>query len=230
MSSLVVAFALSSMAEAPPTGENAYCGKGNVAQFGTKDGPAELPKACYYTGLDGTPSPGKQIRVAAKSNLTSAFDHASCGDTLLLAAGASFEVKDLPAKKCDDQHYITVRTDTPDDKLPPEGTRISPAWAGVASLPGRPPFAQPAGGPARLLATVVLGRPAGVPVGDHVRFIGIEWTTPPDSDISRMVTSEHGDHIIFDRNWFHPAESKEVAHTLGMPDSAHIVALLNSHI
>lgn len=229
---VIVVLAISglAMAEAPPIGENAYCGKGNVAQFGAKDGPAELPKACFYTGLDGTPSPGKQVRVAAKSDLTSALDHAKCGDTLLLAAGASFEVKDLPAKKCDEQHYITIRTDTPDDKLPPEGTRISPAWGGVASLPGRPPFAQPAGGPAKLLATIILRRPAGVPVGDHVRFMGIEWTTAPDADISRMVTTEHGDHIIFDRNWFHPAEGKEVAHAVGMPDGAHMVAVVNSYI
>jgi len=34
-------------ATAPPTGENAYCGKGDVPQFGEKDGPAELPKTCY---------------------------------------------------------------------------------------------------------------------------------------------------------------------------------------
>ena len=141
---LVVACSAPGFAEAPPIAENAYCGKGNVAQFGAKDGPAELPKACFYTALDGTPSPGKQIRVAAKTDLAEAFEHAKCGDTLLLAAGASFELKDLPAKKCDDQHYVTVRTDTPDDKLPPEGTRISPAWAGVASLPGRPGYAQPA--------------------------------------------------------------------------------------
>jgi hypothetical protein len=40
----------------PPLGENAYCDKGNVAHFGDKDGPAELPKTCYYTGMDGTPS------------------------------------------------------------------------------------------------------------------------------------------------------------------------------
>ncbi len=230
ISAMVAGFTLPTLAEAPPTAENAYCGKGNMAQFGAKDGPAELPRACYYTALDGTPSPGKQIHVATKSDLTSALEHAKCGDTLLLAAGASFEVRDLPAKKCDDQHYVTIRTDTPDDKLPPEGSRISPAWAGVASLPGRPGYAQPAGGPAKLLATIVLVRPAGVSVGDHVRFIGIEWTTPADADISRLVTTEHGDHIIFDRNWFHPAEGKEVAHAVGMPDGARMVAVINSYI
>src|ERR1700690_2561603 len=63
-------------AAGPPTGENAYCGKGDVAHFGDKDGPAELPKACYYTGLDGTPSPGKQIHVGAKDDLADAVKEA----------------------------------------------------------------------------------------------------------------------------------------------------------
>src|SRR6266478_9475805 len=230
VSALFVWSALPALAAAPPTGENVYCGKGNVAQFGAKDGVAELPKACYYTALDGTPSPGKQIRVSAKSNLATAIDDAKCGDTLLLPAGASFDATVLPSKKCDDQHYITVRTDTPDSKLPPEGTRISPAWGGVASLPGRPPFAQPPGGPAKLLATLVVRHPEGVYVGDHVRFIGIEWTTPPDANIGRIVTAEHSDHVIFDRNWVHPADGSEVGHGIGIIHGAHTIAVINSYI
>ncbi|MGD0468030.1 MAG: hypothetical protein ABSA54_06625 [Terriglobales bacterium] len=222
--------ALPTLAAGPPTGENAYCGKGNVAQFGAKDGPAELPKTCYYTALDGTPSPGEQIRVAAKSDLAAAIDGAKCGDTLLLPAGASFEVETLPSKKCDDQNYITVRTDTPDSKLPPEGTRISPAWGGVASLPGRPPFAQPSGGPARLLATLVVRRPSGAVVGDHVRFIGIEWTTPPGGNIYLIATAEHADHVIFDRNWVHPADGSEVGHGVGITDGSHMIAVINSYV
>ncbi len=229
-SAFVVCSTLSALAAAPPTGENAYCGKGNVAQFGAKDGVAELPKACYYTALDGTPSPGKQIRVAANSDLAAAIDGAKCGDTLLLPAGASFNVNELPSKKCDDQHYITVRTDTLDSKLPPEGTRISPAWAGVASLPGRPPFAQPSNGAARLLATLVVRRASGAIVGDHVRFIGIEWTTPPDADIGRIVTAEHSDHVIFDRNWVHPADGREVGHGIGIIHGSHMIAVINSYI
>jgi hypothetical protein len=230
VSAIVVWATLTALAAGPPTGENAYCGKGNVAQFGAKDGIAELPKACYYTGLDGTPSPGKQIRVPAKSNLATAIDDAKCGDTLLLPAGASFDATVLPSKKCDDQHYITVRTDTPDSNLPPEGTRISPAWGGIASLPGRPPFAQPSGGPARLLATVVARRPEGVSVGDHLRFIGIEWTTPPEANIGRVLAAEHTDHVIFDRNWVHPANGAEVGHGIGIVHGSHSIAVINSYI
>jgi hypothetical protein len=229
-SALAVLSTPPALAAAVPTNENAYCGKGNVVQFGAKDGIAELPKACYYTALDGTPSPGKQIHVAVKSDLGSAIGDAKCGDTLLLPAGTSFEVKEFPSKKCDDQHYITVRTDTPDSKLPSEGTRISPAWGGVASLPGRPPFAQPPGGAAKLLATLVVRRPEGVLVGDHVRFIGIEWTTPPDANIGRIVTAGHSDHVIFDRNWVHPADGSEVGHGIGIIDGSHMIAVINSYI
>ncbi len=214
---------------APPLGENAYCGKGDAPKFGDKDGPAQLPKSCYYTGLDGTPSPGKQIRVAAGSDLHGALESAKCGDTLLLAAGTAFDVKEFPAKKCDDQHYITVRTDTPDAKLPPEGRRISPAWAGVASLPGRPAYAQPPGGPAKLMATLVVKSPAGVSFGDHYRLIGLEWVTAGDR-ATRMASTEGGDHIIFDRNWLHPAEGIEMRNGIRMLHGTRFIAIINSYL
>ena len=214
----------------PPTGENEYCGKGDVAQFGEKDGPAELPKACYYTGMDGTPSPGKQIRVSAKADLASAVAEAKCGDTLLLPAGAVFDIKILERKNCDERHYLTIRTDTPDSKLPREGTRISPAWAGIKSLPGRPPYAEPAGGPAKLLATLVVRRPSGAVVGDHTRFIGIEWTSDPEMNIGRLISAEGGDHIVIDRNWVHPAEGSEVGKGIGMIQGARTIAVINSYV
>jgi hypothetical protein len=217
-------------ASTPPIGENAYCGKGDVAKFGEKDGPAQLPKSCYYTAMDGTPSPGKQIRVPANSDLTAAVESAKCGDTLQLAAGASFEIKELPSKKCDDQHYITLRTDTPDSKLPPEGTRISPAWAGVASLPARPAYAQPPGGPAKLMPTLVVAGSSGANIGDHYRFIGVEWVSKPGVHIARLATTDGTDHIIFDRNWFHPSEGAEMSKGIGMIHGSQFIAVINSYL
>lgn len=214
----------------PPLGENAYCGKGNASKFEEKDGPAHLPKSCYYTGLDGTPSPGKQVRVTAGSDLHNVLESAKCGDTLLLAAGGSFEIKNIPAKKCDDQHYITVRTDTPDAKLPPEGTRISPAWAGVASLPGRPVYAQPLGGPQKLMATLVVQVPSGTTIGDHYRFIGLEWTSQRDARIARLVTTEGADHVVFDRNWLHPPEGAEMNKGIGLIRGTRFIAVVNSYL
>lgn len=213
-----------------PVGENAYCGKGDVPQFGGKDGPAELPRTCYYTGMDGTPSPGKQIRVSAKADLGATVGEAKCGDTLLLPAGASFEVKELPRKKCDEQHYITVRTDTPDSKLPAEGTRITPAWAGIATLPGRPQYAQPPGGAAKLMATLVVTRSEGMGVGDHIRFIGIEWTSDPARNIGRLVNADGADHVILDRNWLHPGDGAEVGKGVRISLGARMIAVVNSYI
>jgi hypothetical protein len=218
------------VAAAPPTGENAYCAKGNVPQFGGKDGPAEPPRTCYYTGMDGTPSPGKQIRVSAKADLGATVGEAKCGDTLLLPAGASFEIKELPRKNCDEQHYITIRTDTPDSKLPAEGTRITPAWAGVASLPGRPPFAQPAGGPAKLMATLVVTGPSVAVPGDYIRFIGIEWTSDPAMNIGRLVGADGADHLILDRNWLHPGQGAEVGKAVTASHGARMIAVINSYL
>ena len=214
----------------PPIEENAYCGIGDVAKFGQKDGPAQLPSSCYYTGMDGTPSPGKQIRLGAGSDLSGAINSAKCGDTILLAAGTSFDIKDLPAKKCDDRHYVTIRTDTPDSKLPPEGARISPAWAGVASLPGRPSYSQPSGGPAKLMATLVVKSPSGVTLGDHYRFIGLEWVGEPNPHSTRLATTEGADHIIFDRNWIHPAEGVEMRNGIRMIHGTRFIAVINSYL
>jgi hypothetical protein len=199
-----------------------------VPKFGDKDGPAELPKTCYYTGLDGTPSPGKQIKVAANNDLSEALEGAKCGDTLLLSTGASFPIKNFPRKNCDDRHYITVRTDTPDSKLPPEGMRISPAWGGVASLLGRPAYAQPPGGAAKLMATIVVRPEIGVEFGDHYRFIGIEWVPMPGRKIARLLFTNGGDHLVFDRNWIHGDDSAELGHGLGVKGSTY-VAVIHSY-
>jgi hypothetical protein len=215
---------------AVPTGENVYCAKGNVAQFGDNDGPAELPKTCFYTALDATPSPGNKIKVTADSDLADALDKAKCGDTLLLATGASFPLREFPRKNCDDQHYITVRTDAADSELPPEGTRISPAWAGVASLPGRPAYAQPAGGPAKRMAAIETLKPTGLEFGDHYRFIGIEWKPAPNRGILRLLFTKGGDHLIFDRNWMHSEDGQEMVAGLGIAQGGTYIAVIHSYM
>ncbi|MGA8764364.1 MAG: hypothetical protein WB562_15965 [Candidatus Sulfotelmatobacter sp.] len=215
---------------AVPTSENAYCSKGNVPEFGEKDGPAELPKTCFYTALAATPSPGDKIRVTAGSDLGDALEKARCGDTLLLAAGAGFPLREFPRKNCDDQHYITVRTEAADSDLPPEGTRISPAWAGVANLPGRPPYAQPAGGAAKRMAAIETLRTAGVEFGDHYRFIGIEWRHSSNKGIMRLLYTKGGDHLIFDRNWMHGEDGQEMVAGLGIAEGGVYVAVIHSYM
>jgi len=84
---------------------------------GTFDGPAELP------------------RVLSRQQ---AINSASCGDTIYVQAGATYTTGlTLPAKPCDSQHWITIRTSAPDTASPTPGHRITPCYAGVTSLPAR---------------------------------------------------------------------------------------------
>ena len=70
----------------------------------------------------------------------------------------------------------------------------------------------------------------GVLVGDHVRFIGIEWTTDPDDQISRMIATDHTDNVIFDRNYIHAGDRSEVGHAIGMVLGSHKIAVINSYL
>src|SRR4030095_12105950 len=169
--------------------DNRYCAAPRTPQFGgAKDGPAALPTKCINNARSSTPRAVSTWSVCgsgcAFTTLQAAVNAAACGDTVELAAGETFSSGKItfPAKGCDDAHWITVRTSTPDNLLPPEGTRMTPCWAGVASLPGRPPYDCPSGGPASpsRLARIVIAPSNGsifIP-GDHYRLIGLEVTRP----------------------------------------------------
>ena len=70
------------------------------------------------------------INVPAGGNLQAALDAAAPGDTIQLAAGAVFTGNFLLRAK-GGSAVITIRSATPDSALPPDGTRITPAYAGV---------------------------------------------------------------------------------------------------
>jgi hypothetical protein len=183
------------------------------------DGPAELPRIYLQTTLADTPAPGSTISVKAGGDLQSALNNANCGDTILLQAGAIFSGKfDLPAKPCDDQHWIIVRTSAPDSALPPEGTRINPCYAGVASLPARPAFSCPA--LKNVMAKIVftstgLFGPILLQQGaNHYRFIGLEITRAlPKAHLLDLVATTDdtysANHLIFDRCWLHGTPTDE---------------------
>src|SRR5512146_2029926 len=68
------------------------------------------------------------ISVPAGGNLQQAINLAQPGDTILLAAGATFTGNFvLPAKN--GTSYITIRSSAPDSSLPAAGQRITPAYA-----------------------------------------------------------------------------------------------------
>jgi Putative Ig domain len=178
---------------------------------GNFDGPAELPRTTVQSALAQTPAPGNTIVVNAGTDLQTALSRANCGDTIQLEAGATFNGNfTLPAKNCDDSNWIIIRTSAPDASLPPEGTRISPCYAGVASLPGRP--ALNCASTQKVMATLMAIK-AGGPFtlasnASHYRLgPGLEITRPAGTGINFGLIIKDGsipaDHIIVDRDWVH---------------------------
>lgn len=209
--------------------ENQYCAPGDKWVGPTSDGPAQLPNRCIYTR---TQSPGVMILVPATGNLQAAIDSAKCGDTILLAAGATYSSVTLPAKHCDVGHWINIRSGAPDSALPHEHVRINPSYAGVPSLPDRPPFS---GGTSNVMATIIT--PDDTPAieaqgADHYRLgPGLEITRKQRIGTVHTVVDVRGaDHIILDRDWIHGSplvEETKVGVHLG---GATSIAVINSYM
>jgi hypothetical protein len=198
------------------------------------DGPAELPRIRLRTTMAETPAPGETVHVKAGGDFQAALNEANCGDTITLQAGATFSgVFYFPPKACDDAHWIIIRTSAADSSLPKEGSRITPCYAGVASLPGRPELN--CASTENVMAKLVFGYKTGFgPVvfqsgANHYRLIGLEITRSAKSTfISDLITPENdatADHIYFDRLWVHGTAQEETtrgARLSGMTSAAII--------
>jgi hypothetical protein len=204
---------------------------------GNFDGPAELPRAHVKSSLSDTPAPGKVRMVHASDSLEQALSQANCGDTIKLEAGAVFSGRFIvPEKKCDDAHWIILRTSAPDSALPPEGSRLTPCYAGVASLPGRPPY--PCSTPKNVLARIEMPQPANGPLvfapgANHYRFMGLEITrvVSPKS-VSNLVfidAKSTADHLVFDRDWIHGTAQSETTRGIWAGGSTD-VAVVDSYL
>lgn len=179
-----------------------------IAQFASAqwlvDGPATLPQIVPHSAMADTPTPGK-VTAVVPGGLQTALNAASCGDVLLLQAGSTYAGSYvLPKKTCDDGHYITVRTSAPDSALPAEGSRINPCYAGVASLPGRPPFScSDTNSMAKIVGAVPILLASGA---NHYRIgPGLELTRPVGAGVAFNLINPAGiaDHIVVDRDWVH---------------------------
>lgn len=196
------------------------------------DGPAELPRQFVKSALSDTPASGGTAHVNAGGNLQAALDAAHCGDTIELQAGATFSgYFTLPAKACDDDHWIVVRTSAPDTSLPAEGTRMTPCYAGFGSLPNRPAFA--CTNAENVLAKIVYPQPTGsgplflADGANHYRLIGLEITrTPGTGSITHLLSIRKdgaANHIVLDRVWMHGTsrdETKSGVHLSGVAYAA----------
>jgi len=202
------------------------------------DGPAELPRVQVHSSLADTPAPGQVVDVREGDDLQKLIDRAKCGDILRIQAGATFRGSfRLPDKPCDDSHWIILRTSAPDADLPPEGARITPCYAGVASLPGRPNF------PCAVLRHVMAkiefdgGGDSG-PIlfssgANHYRLIGLEITrAKPQFHMRHLIAPERPDatahHLVFDRLWIHGTADDETKDGLHLSGTTY-VAVVDSY-
>jgi len=204
-----------------------------VVAGGNFDGPAELPRVTVPTAMADTPAPDSTISVAAGGNLQAALNSANCGDTISLQAGETFTgLFTLPAKNCDINHWIIIRTSTPDTSLPPEGSRLTPCYAGIASLPGRPSFNCSV--VKNVLAKVTF---AGVGSGpfllaagaNYYRLLGLEITrTAGTGAVGTLIfTKATADHIIVDRSWLHGTAQDETSNGVALTGMTN-AAVINS--
>jgi hypothetical protein len=196
------------------------------------DGPAELPREYVKSSLKDTPATGKTWMVRAGDNLQQVLGKASCGDIIKLEAGATFSGNvEIPAKSCDDLHWIILRTSAPDSSLPPEGTRLTPCYAGVSSLAGRPRLN--CSSTINVLAKIEFnGNGASGPVSfssgaNHYRLIGLEVTRTASSAVVYDLVEFSGpaDHIVFDRLWIHGTAQDESVRGILLGQSRYIAVV-----
>jgi hypothetical protein len=197
------------------------------------DGPAELPRAYVKSSVADAPAPGHKLAVEDSDGLQAALNRAECGDTIELAAGATFPgLFRFPAKKCDDSHWIVVRTSAPDSALPSEGTRITPCYAGVASLPDHP-FHCPSA-PSHAMAKIAFNAKGGSgPIlfldgANHYRFVGIEITRGAGGIVYNLVQTEKGGaahHLVFDRLWLHGTDTEETNRGIMLSGDSYVAVV-----
>jgi len=205
----------------------------NVSSSSGYDGPAQLPLVTISTTMPD--SQGSVITVNAGGDLQTAMDQAQCGQTIQLQQGATFTGQfTVPAKSCDANHWIIIRTSAPDSALPAEGQRLTPCYAGVASLVGRPAY--PCPNPENVLAKVQTANrgdgPFKIAAGaNYYRFIGLEITRQPGTEGPAKLISLIGtaDHIFVDRSWLHGNVNDETQGGFGTSGGTYI-AVFDSYL
>jgi hypothetical protein len=180
------------------------------------DGPAELPREYVKSSLKDTPASGKTWMVRSGQSFEQVLAGASCGDIIQLEAGATFNGNFvIPDKKCDDSHWIIIRTSAPDSSLPPEGTRVNPCYASCSSLAGRPRWNCTSS--TDVLARIEFdGKGGSGPItfasgANHYRLIGLEVTRTisPAAVYNLIQFNGPAHHLVFDRLWIHGTPQSE---------------------
>jgi len=170
------------------------------------------------------PAAGRTIHVPAGGDLQAALNLAQPGDVITLAMGKTFIGPfTLPNKA--GNGWIVVRSSAPNRSLPPQGTRITPAYKSV--LP-------------KIVSDGV--RPAldTAPGAHHFRFVGVEFTVAANASSTDGLielgagSSPQGSldqvphHLTFDRVYVHG--SAKGALRRGFALNSAWTAIINSYI
>lgn len=217
---------------------NPYCGPGDVViGLSASDGPAQLLKACNYTRMTATPTTNPPKMVTPQMSLATVLKTVQCGDVIKIdphSTTLNSSILSLNAKQCDDQHWVIIESSAV-DQLPDEFHRVSPAWAGQMSLPGRPYYAHPKdaqGNDATLQAMPKIVMTAGsarLTDCNHVRLIGIEVTRSQGTGVvSNLMNVTGSTKCIIDRSWFHGTAQDETTRGLIMNEATK-VSVINSY-
>ena len=168
-----------------------------------------------------TPPAGRIIAVGAGGDLQAALNSAQPGDVIALQPGATFQGSFTLPKKAG-AGWIVIRSAAPDDKLPPPGTRVTPAFAPVMAK-----IESPDSNPAVQTA----------PGAHHYRLIGVELTTAPSVPLIYSIVAFGGDQrsdadtphdLILDRCYVHGHPT--LASRRGVLLNSAASAVIDSHV
>jgi len=200
--------------------DNRYCNPNGTWIGATTDDVAALPTACNYTPLSATPASGPTKTVCASgcdfTTVNAALTAASCGWIIQVKAlsgtsQATYSGFTLPAKSCTASNWIIIETDKINAAgMAPEGTRITPAYVGIPSLPGRPPYGQPSTGAGIFLPKIICGASNCIDRATNANFyrlIGLEVTTNSGVTVTDITRTTNTDNITWDRILIHGGNS-----------------------
>ncbi|HSQ19847.1 MAG TPA: hypothetical protein VLR92_05675 [Blastocatellia bacterium] len=161
---------------------------------------------------------------AAARDFQAALESAKPGDVIALQAGATFTGNfTLPRKE--GLGWIIIRSAAKDDKLPPAGSRITPAFGPV--MP-------------KLVSPNADGVISTAPGAHHFRFVGVEFTTAPGwaknhglillgdgSDNQRSADAVPHD-LIIDRCYIHGNPTVDLRRAIALNSAS--TAVIDSYI
>ena len=195
----------------PSVGNDAYCGPGNVVLGAATDSYATLPATCFYTNPSAFTSGGTVRHVSNSVQFASAVAATACGDVIQIDVSFAMTEGLLPSLHCTAGTTVTIQG-FGFASLPAYGSRVTPCYNGIASIPGYPPFNCVS--TTNVMPTITSSASTGtgaafkVPAGGFSFLIikGIKFTRAAGGLVTDLAldTTQGGqyDHLILEHNWF----------------------------